>query len=239
MKDLNFKKIFKMCFGKDKNPQLHAIAMLTLYLVFFLIVILVVRGMGNDIDNTNNRSNNNINIDKPSNEDVNNEINYTYSYTIDYDTNTAVYLGKRIDDKQKFTVINNGNSTNYAIINGNYLIFEDGIYKITDSLDDYFKYCDVEKILKIVVNEISDESGNSKSYSVDNVKISKFFNDKISGNNNGFNNITIIRENNTIKEIDMNLSNYISEVQGKTHSLVIKMNFADVGKTEDFEIKVN
>ena len=245
-----FIEILKKCFGKQKDDRLHAIAMLIIYGIFVTIVIFAVRINSNNTDinlpSGDNKkeviSDNNKVVDDnltSYEENIENDINYSYSYIVKFDDNTEVYLGKKIDDKEKFTFIKDGVSLDYAILNDNYLILDGGIYHLVDKLDTYFKYCDISKILDLVDNSIATKSGNIKKYYVSNYDLSSQFNDKIQSYNDGNNEIEIITDNNTLKKIDINFSNYISSVLGSNHNLIINMEFANIGTTENFSIKVN
>lgn len=254
MKNNDFKEILKKSFGKEKDERYHAIAMLAIYGIFILILILVIRLGGtstsnNESNNTTEPTNNPISTptNTPSNDEENeiddsvsgNDINYSYSYTITYNGISEVYLGKKIDDKEKFTLIKDGVTKDYAILSDNYLILENGIYKITENPSVLFKYCDVEKILLLVENEISTENENTIKYSISNSKLASSYNDKLLVNNEQTNSIMFTMVNNNLKSVDLDLSNYITSKEGETKSLTIHMEFVDVGTTEDFDIKVS
>ena len=172
-------------------------------------------------------------------EEVENDINYSYSYTITYDGNTDVYLGKRVDNKEKFTLVKNGETIEYAILDDNYLILENGVYHITDSLNTNIKYCDVEKILNAIENEIPTENGNSVMYKLSNATLASTFKDTLTLDNKQLNSISMVINNNNLKSVTLDLSNYISSITGTTHTLTINMEYANIGTTENFDIKIN
>ena len=39
MNDINFKEIWKKCFGKEKDTRWHAVAMLVIYFIFVTLVV--------------------------------------------------------------------------------------------------------------------------------------------------------------------------------------------------------
>lgn len=248
MKNIDWKDFFKKCFGKEKDDRYHAIMMLTIYGLFFMILIIMVRLGGSNTNNEYNSINPTPNpIPTPVEEigdnqehNINeNDINYSYSYTITHDGISEVYLGKKIDNKEKFTLIRDGITTEYAILNDNYLILENGSYHITENPSKYFKYCDVEKILMLVENEIETSSENEAKYNLSNSSLASYFKDTIITNNEKTNMITLTSINDILKNIDMDFSNYITSIEGEVSSLIIHMEFVDVGKTDDFEIKVS
>lgn len=255
MKDFDFNKVLKKCFGKEKDDKYHAIAMLCIYGLFISIVVVIIR-LGGSSTNSNISNDNSINTSVPTstptstpnasanieNDDYNvnlNDINYSYSYRVTYNGVTEVFLGKKIDDKEKFTLVKDGVTTEYGILNDNYLILENGTYHITENPSRFFKYCDVEKLLLLTENETKVETDNIIKYNISNSKLSKSYKDNININNELDNVITYTLENNNLKKVDLDFSNYISSIDGSTSTLTIVMEFADIGTTEDFEIKVN
>lgn len=256
MKNKEFKEILKKCFGKEKDDRYHSIAMLIIYGIFIFIVVLIIRLSGTATSTLENQPTQTPNPTPPivtpdyndnpeplpedkKEEIVGNDINYSYSYTITINGETEVYLGKKIDDKEKFTLIKNGKTTDYAILNDNYLKLENGIYHITENPSDFFKYCDVEKILSLVDDIDSLETNNKLEYSISNADIAYVFRDRISVDNNKTNKVELTVSNNSLKSIDFNLNNYLTSVKGEETALSIHMEFADIGTTEDFEIKVS
>lgn len=252
MKNREWKEILKKCFGKGKDDRYHAIAMLAIYGIFFLILIVIIRIGGSSIPSNSLNNSNSIstpnptekpltdtNIEENNQNIIENDINYSYSYTITYNGISEVYLGKKIDSKEKFTLIKEGITTEYAILNDNYLILENGVYHITENPSKYFKYCDVEKILMLVENEISTENNGLVKYSVSNQKLASNYNDSLTIDNEQTNSVQLHIIENNLKSIDLDLSNYLSSINNENATLTIHMEFVDVGKTDDFEIKVS
>ena len=242
---MNFKDFLKKAFGKEKDERVHAIVMLGVYAIFILIVILVIRtGNTTDVENKNNKQETNIKEDineetKDKKKNIESDINYSYSYKVEFDDEVETYLGKKLDDKEKFSYIKNDKTVEYAIYKDNYLILEDGIYHITDKLDGYFKYCDMEKVLTLIEEETPNVE-NSYVYDISSSKIASIFEDELTDFDNEKNNkIEMTIEDNNLKTVTMDLSNYISNILKKNHKLIITMEFANVGTTEDFDIKMN
>lgn len=249
MEKSKWKELLKKSFGKNKDDKYHAIAMLIMYGIFVLILIILIRigNSNNNITNTPNptpSSNTTINGDNSDNKQNNNiidneDINYSYSYTVTYNGMTEVYLGKKINNKEKFTLVKNGVSTEYAILNDNYLISENGIYHITNSPSSIFKYCDISIILSMVDNEIPTVNNDTTKYQVTNQSLAINYKDKLINDNELKNSINLLMASNVLKSADMDLSNYISAVEGKDSTLTIHMDFVDIGTTDDFDIKVS
>lgn len=260
MKMNKFIEILKKCFGKQKDERYHAIAMLAIYGIFFIILVVILRiGGANSSLKENNTDDNNSNptINSPlekdennqSNEkeettteednDIENDINYTYSYTINYNDKNEVFLGKKIDTKEKFTHIKDGVTTDYAILNDNYLILENGSYHVTSNPSKLFKYCDVDTILSIIEDQKYEQSGNTMTYIVSNYHLKKYFKDSFIVNNERDNTIKLSMVNGELKKVNLDFSNYITSIEGTKTSLTINMEFVDVGITENFEINIS
>lgn len=250
MKKKEWKEILKKCFGKEKNDRYHAIAMLTIYGVFILILVIFIRIGGSSTNQTMIEEPNQTSspstttpttnpiLEPPTTSPSINDINYSYSYTITYNGVSEVYLGKKIDEKERFTLIRNGITTDYAIINDNYLILENGIYHITENPSKFFKYCDIEKILSLVENEIPTQNEERIKYTVSNQNLSSIYRDVLLLDNEQSNMIQLSLSDNMLKGLDLDFSNYFTSIEGIAVSFLIHMEFADIGTTEDFEIPV-
>ncbi len=253
MKNKEWKEILKKCFGKEKDDRYHAVAMLAIYGIFILILIVLIRIGGNNSTQLHENSpstssptstatsspSSDIPEENPSSNIGENDINYSYSYTVSYNGISEVYLGKRIDDKEKFTLVKDGITTDYAILSDNYLILENGTYHITENPSRFLKYCDIEDILVLVENEIPTENNGVIKYTVSNKNLATTYKDDLSIDNEQLNSIQLYTSGEILKSADLDFSNYISSIQGTSVTLTIHMEFADIGTTEDFEIKVS
>ena len=251
MKKNEWKEILKKCFGKEKDDRYHAMAMLAIYGVFILILVIFIRVGGSSTNqsmikepNENSSPSTTIPTSKPTPEVPTtnpsiSDINYSYSYTITYNGISEVYLGKKIDEKEKFTLIRNGITTDYAILNDNYLILENGIYHITENPSKFFKYCDIEKILNLVESEIPTENEGRIKYTVSNQSLSSIYRDVLLLDNEQGNMIQLSLSDNMLKGLDLDFSNYLTSIEGTVVSFLVHMEFADIGTTEDFEIAIS
>lgn len=225
-KENKFKVIMKKCFGKEKDDRWHAVAMLALYGIFFLVsftILSIGSGTSNNTSPTPTATPDNIT-----------NINYSYSYTINYDDTSLIYLGKKYNDKEKFTLIENGISSEYVVLNGKILKLNSGKYEETNSVNNYYRYCDREKILNII-KDIEPVSENV--YNVSIAYFSSTFGDTIEEDNGMPIVVTVSKDNDEIKNISMDLDNYLKSL-GDEHSLKINMIFTDIGTTNDFEINI-
>ena len=121
-------------------------------------------------------------------------------------------------------------------MNDNYLISSDGKYSITDNLNTYFRYCDVQKILNIIEKVNPSINGDTLVFTVENSKIASIFYENINLENGGYNTISIRLVEGNVENITMDLNNYISSILVNNNTLNISMDFANIGKVEDFNI---
>ena len=254
MNKKDVKDFFSRAFGPEKDEKTHARAMLLIYFIFILIVLLYIKltPTPKATEASTNTGGDNTQVVTPTptpTEDVvptptptptstgkvKGDINYSYSYTINYNNATEVYLGKRIDDKHKFSYSKDGVTLEYAIKDGNYLLETDCIYHIVDNLNTYFKYCNVEKILSLVYDKNANSEGN---YILTNKEIADLFDESVN-TLTGENTVKLITDGTTLNGIILDFSNYIREIDSGIQNLNIKMEFANIGKVEDFDIKMN
>lgn len=251
MKNEQIKEILKKCFGKNKDDRYHALAMLIIYGVFIMILVLSIRVGGNTSNvnsslsnNSSSEVNDNIESNKKNDNDqssnINNDnINYSYSYTITYNGISEVFLGKKVKLKEKFTHIKDGITTEYAILNGNYLILDNNNYHIINNPSNLFKYCNIEEILLLVENEIPTENNGIIKYSVSNKSLSSIFKDNLIVDNEQTNLIQLYIPNGNLKNLDLDFSNYLTSIEGTSVTLIIHIELADIGSTQDFDIKIS
>ena len=222
----NFKELMKKCFGKQKNERYHAIAMLIIYFVFMVFIFIYISTLSPNKNDLNKSSDSN-----QSKTPIVSNIDYSYSYTININNETEVYLGKKHNNKEKFTLIKNGTNSEYAIINGSYLRLDNNKYVVTDKPNSYFKYCNREKIVDLL-KDIKPISENT--YEISNDIFAAIFNESVENNTDIPITVTITKISEEVKNIEMDLSNYTSS----SDIVKISMNYTDIGTTGDFEIPV-
>ena len=98
---------------------------------------------------------------------------------------------------------------------------------------------DEDKIKHVETNEIPTENGNSVMYKLSNATLASTFKDTLTLDNKQLNSISMVINNNNLKSVTLDLSNYISSITGTTHTLTINMEYANIGTTENFDIKIN
>lgn len=240
-----FRELLRKCFGKNKDEKYHARAMLVIYGIFILAVVIFIRMGSSNLPSDSNQDKNLVNpiptndSSGSNNSTTNggfNDVNYSYVYAVNYNGNQEVFTGQKVDEKEKFAYVSGGNIQNYAILSDNFLLLSDGKYSITNTPSSYFKYCDAEQILVLLADSIPTETSDYVKYEVTNKQLSGIFKDIIVMDSKQPNTINIHIDNDEIRAIDLDLTNYITSIQGSSSSLTIRMDFANIGTTPDFNI---
>lgn len=255
MNKTDFKELLKKCFGKEKDERYHAIAMLILYGLFFLVIIIMIR-----VSPTTTKENNPSSSPSPTitndptsgitNKDTTTEdqnlsnetfeINYSYIFTVENNGTKEIFTGKKLDDKEIFTYITSSGSTDYARLSNNYLIKENGEYHLVDSPSQNLKYTDMDTIISLTEKGTLTRNENIYQYSIPTSEVLSMYDSNQIADANIYDTITITLENNTIKTIDINFSNYASIINGNVATnLTVKMEFNQVGTTENFDVTVS
>ena len=228
MKKINFKGVFKKCFGKEKNDRWHAVAMLTLYGIFFLIIYAMVAFGGRGTTDTK----------EPLKEEKKQDINYTYSYKINYDDLLEEILGKRIGNKEALVLTDSSNNiSSYVVLNNTYYKLENDEQVKVDNITNYDKYFNRDKILELVKDLDYINKDNTYMYDVSNSSLADIFGDTLTSSNTS--QIFIVKENDNVTSITLELDSYIKDLTGEEHSLKITLLYTNIGTTSDFEVLVD
>lgn len=214
------------------------------YLILFIVLIIIIRM------NSTNTYNEHIEEEKPKEEEeieekvIDNEIdnmfsfidmnNYEFSYTIDVDNSISLIEGKRYKDKYSFILTS---SSDKLYFNGttSYMKAKDefeGIYKYTGFpyiLINYFN----NSIIKEFINKSILKDG---IYEITNENIGKVIgNNQIIGNE--INTIKLIKSNNKVTQIEMDLSNVLSLYSKKETKANLVLKYTNFGLIDDFIIE--
>lgn len=252
MNQIDWKELWKKCFGKEKDERAHATAMLAIYGIFIIILVIVVRTGGTTTESENKTS---VSSPTPTEETTQTttpsqnetqidsfEINYSYIYTIQNNDQKEVFTGKKIDDKEIFTIINGNGSESYAKLSDNYLKKENGEYHLIDIPSNNLIYADVEKIISLTEQGTLTKNNNIYTYQVPTNEVIKMYNSdsSIVVDNNLMDTIVMTTDGDTLKTIDINFNNYQTIINNNTPSVLeIKMEFNNVGTTENFDVTIS
>lgn len=259
MNKKEFKELYNKCFGKNKDDRYHAIAMLSIYGVFILILVIMIRlspiatsddktNKDNNQDKTpitdknNNSTDNNSTDDNSSQSDdiQSSDVNYSYVYTIDNSGIKEVVTGKKVDDKEIFTLITSSGSKDYARLSNNYLEKVEGNYHLIDSPSNNLIYTEINTIISLTECGILTKNDNVYTYVIPTTETLKAFNNVAEVSSDLTDTIVVTTENNLIKSININFNNYRTAINNNNPTnLNISMEFNNLGTTKDFDITVS
>ncbi|MDD6223808.1 MAG: hypothetical protein PUB18_02280 [bacterium] len=255
MKQIKWKDILSKCFGKKKDERAHAIAMLIIYSVFIFILVVVIRTQPSVGEPNHNTSNLNSNQQTPlispspsptteeeGPEIESYEINYSYIYTVTNNNQKEVFTGKKLDDKEIFTIISETGSTNYAKLSDNYLLKENGEYHIVDRPSENLIYTDLETIISLVEKGNLVKNDHIYTYSISTSDIVRSYHPdlKLAVEETLRDFVIVTLEEGKIKKIEINFDHYHQVVQNNSlATLQIIMEFNDIGTTQYFDVTVS
>lgn len=234
-----------------KNKQSRSRAILLFYALLFIFLVIFIRlnykgniNNSKNIENNNQIDNNNVEINKEEikKEEVS-EIdsmfsfidlnNYNFKFIISYNDVESVLEGKRYDNKYDFTLSNN-NEVIFFNGTSNYMKVkteENESYKLATLPFVLLNFFDNDKIKEIITNSELD----SEIYKITNAKLSKVLNEKID-NEFATNDIALIKKNNKVTKINMDLTNAISAYSKENVIVKLNLEYFDFGLVDDFKI---
>ena len=242
MKKEDLLDILKRFFGKEKDERLHAIVMLIIFAIFITGLVVFVRVTPVSEEAKNTTPPNNSPTPRPPNTGNNTapnefEINYSYVYTITYNDERKVITGKKVDDKEIFTIIDKDGSRDFAILSGNYLRRESGNYHLTEVPSKHLKYTKVDELLDLLGS-----SSDGKTYLIPVTRLIEFYSPDFKTKTilNDLNDSIILTViDNTLRGMKIDFSNYLSLINEVKTTFIIEMEFSNVGTTEDFSITLS
>lgn len=225
-------------FFKNKDNVLAIIG-----IIFFVVLAIIARNNNSSMSsNEQDDSVNNVVEKENQQEESEEDINYKFTYTVNNNGNISVIEGKRYNNKEKFSIIENGSKQEYARLDTSYMkLFNDNYEILKEDINDYFKYIDINSVKEILEysNYEEDEEDDIENYSIDITDLIDRYNFEL--DYNGFDDfdddsVILTRRNNNIVSIEMDYSNYFTYVNNSTYTFKVTMNFSSYGKVEDFDI---
>lgn len=240
-KSFNFSDVIN-----DKKQRSRLI--LVAYLILFIVLIIIVRMNSTntynekteekieEIDNNESSPIEDKEIDSEINDmfsfiDMN---NYDFSYYIDIDNSISMIDGKRYKDKYSFVLVNSGDK---LLFNGT-----SSYMKAKEENEDSYKLIGFPYILvnyfnnSIIKNFINKSTSNDGVYEITNEKIGEVINNnQVTGDE--VNTIKLIKNNNKITQIEMDLSNALSIYTKKETKATLILKYTNFGLIDDFIIE--
>ena len=220
---------------------------LFVYLVIFIILVILIRiNLSNTTTNnkgSNKESNTEINDNKNIESKDSTEIdemfsfidmnNYIFNYEVNINDSISLIDGQRYNDKYSFKINNDGNIL-YFNGTSNYIRAkeENSDYKLTGFPYVLVNYFDT----KLLKNIISSASINNDKYEITNEKIGSIVKYDLD-NKSSINTIELVKRNNKITQIKLNISNAVSAYMNDSIKANITLKFGNFGLVDDFRIE--
>ena len=252
MKNSLWKEILNKCFGSEKDERWNAVAMLIIFGFFISILIIMLR-----VSETTSNQHNSSTVSSPTptltstptadssdiqldqdQETGNYEINYSYLYTFTSNEEIETITGKRLDQKEIFTLINQMGSTDYARLSENYLQKENGEYHLVEMPSRNLIYANLDPLISILEELTPDINLNQYTYYVPTSMLLGAYHKDLGliDSSNNYNIVVVTRNSNAIESIDADYSALSTVLNETTNLYTVHMEFNHVGTTEDFTI---
>lgn len=258
MKKEELKELLKKCFGKEKDEQLNAIVMLTIMMIFIVILVIIVR-VGTDKEKsnlTNNPTQTPVpteNVIKPiedTEKDLlneegkqtgNYEINYSYLYTFTLNGKQEIITGKKLDNKEIFTIVNEDGSKDYAKLSNNYLIKNKNSYNLTTVPSTNLQYASIDDLAEILGLYTPNIEQNQYTYYISNKDLISIYKPELENTQmeEKYNPVTLTINNDRIEKMVMDYSNLYEVINKTPGTYLISLEFNNIGTTEDFTIRID
>lgn len=226
-----------------------AILFFSIYFVFFLVLISMVRlNRSDNLNQDTNHPNSSPEITVSPNNPTSQKNNYRYIYTYQINGNTIVYNGKKYQNKESFTMIQNQQANAYYRLNNRYYKQKNSQYVSSENPYLYSQFLDLNQLTtSLKTAKIQSEEKNKTTYAVSALDIyDEYFPDfsynafsleKIKDDK-----IIVTTAENRITKVEFYLSNsfaYYGQTIGKDYSEVnIVLEYFDFGNISDFNISV-
>lgn len=212
-----------------RNKRYYAIANLSVWFIIIIVLIVSVR-ISQPSVNKNNVSENQIYSGITGFDLIKNK-NFRFKYSLLLNNNKSIFDGKQRDDKVLINDVTNNKE--YFIQKNIVLLKTDQSYVLVKNPSKYFNYIDVDLIEKILLSSKIEDGEyiiSCENFS-EIIMEGKKFDDK-------YVYINVIKKNNIITKIEMDLGEYINSIDSDIKSAKLELEYFDFNLIEDFDVSV-
>lgn len=238
--------------NKSEDPgteRKKAILFFGIYLVFFLVLISMVRFNRSDTSNQDtNKQTSSPEITVSPDNLTSQKNNYRYIYTYEINGNTTVYNGKKYQNKESFTMIQNQQAYSYYQLENRYYVQKNNQYVSSENPYLYSQFLSLDKLADLLKTaNIQSEEKNKITYTVSALDVyDEYFPDF---SYNAFllesikdDKIIVTKADNDITKVEFYLNHsfaYYGQAMGKDYSEVnIILEYFDFGNISDFDVSI-
>ena len=205
------------------------IANLLFYIVIFIVFIYFVFQINSkkNIKNTDKQKTE-IKEEKKQNNELKefDNKNFKFEYILEIDGIKTTYLGENNKNRTHFIYKSSKEESEYYSIEDVFLKHNNKNYILSTNPSLYFDFFDIEKIKTIILKLNNNSISNKDLYYIEK---SEFLGD------NRLNKVDIIKENNLIKQIKIDLSNFAKIYQSNV-KVILTLNYSDYNKVNEINI---
>ena len=205
------------------------IANLLFYIVIFIVFIYFVFQINSkkNIKNTNKQKTE-IKEEKKQNNELKefDNKNFKFEYILEIDGIKTTYLGENNKNRTHFIYKSSKEESEYYSIEDVFLKHNNKNYILSTNPSLYFDFFDIEKI-KIIILKLNNNSISNKDLYY--IEKSELLGD------NRLNKVDIIKENNIIKQVKIDLTNFANLYKSNSKVTLI-LNYSDYNKINEINI---
>ena len=152
--------------------------------------------------------------------------NFKFEYILEIDDIKTTYIGENNKNRTHFIYKSSKEESEYYSIEDVFLKYNNKNYILSTNPSLYFNFFDIEKIKAIILKLNNNSISNKDLYYIEK---SEFLGD------NRLNKVDIIKENNLIKQIKIDLSNFAKIYQSNV-KVILTLNYSDYNKVNEINI---
>lgn len=201
------------------------IANIVFYIVILILFIYFVFQINSKKDMKKNIKNVNKIEEKQEYKEFANK-NFRFEYILEIDNIKTIYRGENNKNKAHFIYKSTKEESEYYLIEDIFLKYHNKNYILTNNPSLYFNFFDIEKIKAIIYKLNNNSISNKDLYYLEK---KEFIGD------NRLNKVDIIKENNIIKQVKIDLTNFANLYKSNSKVTLI-LNYSDYNKINEINI---
>lgn len=152
--------------------------------------------------------------------------NFRFEYILEIDNIKTIYRGENNKNKAHFIYKSTKEESEYYLIEDIFLKYHNKNYILTNNPSLYFNFFDIEKI-KAIISKLNNNSISNKDLYY--LEKKEFIGD------NRLNKVDIIKENNIIKQVKIDLTHFANLYKSNSKVTLI-LNYSDYNKINEINI---
>lgn len=152
--------------------------------------------------------------------------NFRFEYILEIDNIKTIYRGENNKNKAHFIYKSTKEESEYYLIEDIFLKYHNKNYILTNNPSLYFNFFDIEKI-KAIISKLNNNSISNKDLYY--LEKKEFIGD------NRLNKVDIVKKNNIIKQVKIDLTNFANLYKSNSKVTLI-LNYSDYNKINEINI---